>query len=304
MTTFKYVLRDMGRLVVNHWILGLLTLITAAVMLWILGMTTLFSLNVQNLLSRLESELTIQAYVKKGSDVERVSQKIQALASVYTLKAYSPAESLARLQEKMGSQSPSGSSPASRTLDLMGDNPIPWNFEIHVKEVGQVEPLVRTLSAMPEIEDVVYAGMVVQRISALSEVSSHVALIMFDLSVVITALVVYNTIHISLYSRREEIGIMYLVGATRTYIATPFVLEGTLLAFLGSLIAVAGIVLPYFPGIALLQSNLPFLSTSLIGDTHIIGRFCILLAGFGATLGWVCSYLVVARFMHAVTRPE
>ena len=296
MTTFKYVLRDMGRLVVNHWILGLLTLITAAVMLWILGMTTLFSLNVQNLLSRLESELTIQVYIKKGSDVERVSQKIQALDSVYALKAYSPAESLARLQQKMGSQ--------SRALDLMGDNPIPWNFEIHVKEVGQVEPLVRTLSAMPEIEDVVYAGMVVQRISALSEVSSHVALIMFVLSVVITALVVYNTIHISLYSRREEIGIMYLVGATRTYIATPFVLEGTLLAFLGSLIAVAGIVLTYFPSIALLQGNLPFLSTSLIGDTHVIGRFCILLAGFGATLGWVCSYLVVARFMHALTRPE
>ncbi|MBQ9527590.1 MAG: ABC transporter permease [Fretibacterium sp.] len=296
MTTLKYVLRDMGRLVVNHWILGLLTLITAAVMLWILGMTTLFSLNVQNLLSRLESELTIQVYIKKGSDVERVSQKIQALDAVYALKAYSPAESLARLQQKMGSQ--------SRALDLMGDNPIPWNFEIHVKEVGQVEPLVRTLSAMPEIEDVVYAGMVVQRISALSEVSSHVALIMFVLSVVITALVVYNTIHISLYSRREEIGIMYLVGATRTYIATPFVLEGTLLAFLGSLIAVAGIVLTYFPSIALLQGNLPFLSTSLIGDTHVIGRFCILLAGFGATLGWVCSYLVVARFMHAVTRPE
>ena len=297
----------MGRLVVNHWVLGLLTLITAAVMLWILGITTLFSLNVENLLSRLESELTIQAYVKKGSDVERVSQSIQALDSVSGLKAYSPAESLARLQEKLGSQSPAGASPAARSLDsldLMGDNPIPWNFEIHVREVGQVEPLVRALAAMPEIEDVVYAGMVVQRISALSEVSSHVALIMFVLSVVITALVVYNTIHISLYSRREEIGIMYLVGATRTYIATPFVLEGTLLAFLGALIAVAGIVLTYFPGIALLQANLPFLSTSLIGDTHIIVRFCVLLAGFGATLGWVCSYLVVARFMHAVTRPE
>ena len=121
MTTFRYVLRDMRRLLVNHWILGLLTLITAAVMLWILGMTTLFSLNVENLLSRLQSELVVQAYVKKGSSVEEVSQKVQALPQVATLKAYSPADSLAKLQEKMGSQ--------SRALDLMGDNPIPWNFE-------------------------------------------------------------------------------------------------------------------------------------------------------------------------------
>ena len=99
----------------------------------------------------------------------------------------------------------------SRALDLMGDNPIPWNFEIHVPEAKDIEPLVRTLMGMPEIEDVVYAGMVVQRITALSDISSRVAWIMLILAAVITALVVYNTIHISLYSRREEIGIMYLV---------------------------------------------------------------------------------------------
>ena len=278
MTTFRYILRDMGRLLFHHWILGLLTLITAAVMLWILGITTLFSLNIENLLSRLESELVVQAYVKKDADHVQAENKIR------------------ELQEKMGNQ--------SGVLDLPGENPIPWNFEIHVKNANDVENLVNELSAMPEIDDVIYAGMVVQRVSALSSVSSHVALIMFILSVVITALVVYNTIHISLYSRREEIGIMYLVGATRTYIATPFVLEGTLLAFLGSLLAVAGILMTYFPGILLLQENLPFLNSSLINDSVIITRFCFLLAGFGATLGWVCSYIVVARFVHSITRPE
>ena len=296
MTTFRYILRDMGRLLFHHWILGLLTVITAAVMLWILGITTLFSLNIENLLSRLESELVVQAYVKKDADHNQAESKIRELDTVFDVKAYSPAESLAKLQEKMGNQ--------SGVLDLPGENPIPWNFEIHVKNANDVENLVNELSAMPEIDDVIYAGMVVQRVSALSSVSSHVALIMFILSVVITALVVYNTIHISLYSRREEIGIMYLVGATRTYIATPFVLEGTLLAFLGSLLAVAGILMTYFPGILLLQENLPFLNSSLINDSVIITRFCFLLAGFGATLGWVCSYIVVARFVHSITRPE
>ena len=296
MTTFRYILRDMGRLLFHHWILGLLTLITSAVMLWILGITTLFSLNIENLLSRLESELVVQAYVKKDADHNQAESKIRELDTVFDVKAYSPAESLAKLQEKMGNQ--------SGVLDLPGENPIPWNFEIHVKNANDVENLVGELSAMPEIDDVIYAGMVVQRVSALSSVSSHVALIMFILSVVITALVVYNTIHISLYSRREEIGIMYLVGATRTYIATPFVLEGTLLAFLGSLLAVAGILMTYFPGILLLQENLPFLNASLINDSVIITRFCFLLAGFGATLGWVCSYIVVARFVHSITRPE
>ena len=221
MTTLKYILRDTWRLIVHHWVLGLLTLITAGVMLWILGVTTLFSLNLENLLTRLESELVVQAYLVKDNtlNIDSISERIQSLEYVYTMRAWSPSDSLAKLQEKMGSQ--------SRALDMIGDNPIPWNFEIHVNSARDVEPLVKALQAMPEVEDVVYAGMVVRRISALSRISSRVAFVMFMLSVIITALVVYNTIHISLYSRREEIGIMYLVGATRSYIATPFVLEGS-----------------------------------------------------------------------------
>ncbi|MBQ3450218.1 MAG: permease-like cell division protein FtsX, partial [Synergistaceae bacterium] len=231
MTTLKYILRDTWRLIVHHWVLGLLTLITAGVMLWILGVTTLFSLNLENLLTRLESELVVQAYLVKDNtiNIDSISERIQSLEYVYRMRAWSPSDSLAKLQEKMGSQ--------SRALDMIGDNPIPWNFEIHVNSARDVEPLVKALQAMPEVEDVVYAGMVVRRISALSRISSRVAFVMFMLSVIITALVVYNTIHISLYSRREEIGIMYLVGATRSYIATPFVLVGTLLALLGAILA-------------------------------------------------------------------
>ena len=298
MTTLKYILRDMWRLMVHHWVLGLLTLITAGVMLWILGVTTLFSLNLENLLSRLESELVVQAYLVKDNtlDVDKVAEKIQSLEYVYAMKIYSPSDSLAKLQEKMGSQ--------SRALEMLGENPIPFNFEIHVHKAEDVEHLVDELNAMPEVDDVVYAGLVVKRISALSRISSRVALIMFILSVIITALVVYNTIHISLYSRREEIGIMYLVGATRSYIATPFVLEGTLLSLLGALIAAAGIIGAYFPGITMIQANLPFLRNSLITDRTGILRFCALLAGFGATLGWVCSYVIVARFINSITKPN
>ena len=294
MTTFKYILRDMGRLLVHHWILGLLTLITASVMLWVLGLTTLFSLNIRTFLSQLESELVVQVFLKKGSEVERVAGNIRSMPSVADLQAFSPDESLVRLQTKMGSQ--------SRALDLMGTNPIPWNFKVRVRSARDVEPLVRTLMSMPEVDDVVYAGMVVQRVSALSHVAARIALLMFALSVGVTSLVVYNTIHISLYSRREEISIMYLVGATRSYIATPFVLEGTFLVLLGALIAVTGIVATYLPGIRILQENLPFLT--LASDSRLIGRFCILLIGFGATLGWVCSCIVVARFMHSATSPE
>ena len=245
MTVFSYILRDTGRLLVRHWFLGILTLITAAVMMWVLGLTTLFSLNVQNLLQKLESEEVMQAYIRKGSEVEKVADTIRAIDTVASLTALSPEQTLNELQQRMGSN-------LSHALDLIGENPLGWNFQIRAKNASEVPDLVRTLMAMPEIEDVIYAGVVVERVSAISKVASKSAAAMFVLSIMITSLVVYNTIHISLYSRREEIAIMFLVGATRSYISTPFVLEGTFLALLGSLIAVGGITSAYIPGVRLL----------------------------------------------------
>jgi cell division transport system permease protein len=296
MTTFSYVLRDTVRLLVRHWFLSILTLITAAAMMWILGLTTLFSLNVQNLLQQLESELVVQAYVRKGSEIGNLAERIRAMESVTSLTAFSPEETWKKLQIGMR-----GIDMGDHVLDLMGENPLQWNFEIHVRSASEVSHLVRTLMAMPEIEDVVYAGLVVERVTAISKVASKAAVAMFALSIMITSLVVYNTIHISLYSRREEIAIMFLVGATRSYIATPFVLEGTFLALLGSLVAVGGITSAYLPGIRLLEQSLPFLR--LVGDMRTIAQFGALLTAFGATLGWVCSGIVVTRFMNSTTKP-
>ena len=158
-----------------------------------------------------------------------------------------------------------------------------------------------TLMEMPEITDVIYSGKVVERISAISQVAYKATVAMFVLSIMITSLVVYNTIHISLYSRREEIAIMFLVGATRSYISTPFVLAGTVLALIGSILAMVGIASVYFSVIELLRGSLPFLH--LVEDAGTIWRFGALLVGFGATLGWICSCIVVMRFMNSATKP-
>jgi cell division transport system permease protein len=293
MTTLNYILRDTVRLLVRHWFLGLLTLVTAAVMMWVLGLTTLFSMNVRNLLRRLESDLLVQAYVHRDSKAEELVPLVRGMDNVTSVRLLSPDDALTRLQSRMGNQ--------ARVLDLIGENPLQWSMEIRVKTASEVPHLARTLLAMAEIEDVIYSGMVVERVGAISRVASRAAVSMFLLSIMITSLVVFNTIHISLYSRREEIGIMFLVGATRSYIAAPFVLEGTFLALAGSVISMLGIVSAYFPGIRLLQNSLPFLH--FVGDSGVIGQFSFLLVGFGATLGWMCSCVVVMRFMSTATRP-
>ena len=293
MTTLRYLLRDTFRILIRHWILGFLTLLTAAVMMWILGLLTLYSINIQSMLLLLERDLIVRAYIHKDSNPESVAITVRKLPVVSNVRSISPGDALSNLQSRMGSQ--------AGVLDLIGENPLPWSLEIHVHAASDVEGLVRNLMSMPEVEDIIYSGMVVERLSSMSKMARSATLTMFLLSIMVTSLVVYNTIHISLYSRREEISIMFLIGATRSYIATPFVLEGTLLSLTGAILASLGIVLTYFPGVKELQSTLPFLD--FVADTRIITQFCALLIAFGGTLGWICSCVVALRFMSSAAKP-
>jgi len=279
--------------------LGILTLVTTAAMMWILGITTLFSLNVQSLLRNLEGELVVFAYMRRDGNVSYLTNAIREMETVGEVTAVCPDTAWERLRARM---TDGGREGGARALELLDGNPLPWSFEVRARSVADVSSLVSSLLSMPDIDDVIYSGLVVERISAISRVASRAAFTMFILSILITSLVVYNTIHISLYSRQEEIGIMFLVGATRSYISTPFVLQGTFLALLGAITAVIGITSVYLPGITLLQENLPFLR-GLIEDPHTIATLGAMLIGFGATLGWVCSFIVVTRFMSTATKP-
>lgn len=299
MTTFSYILRDTMRLLTRHCFLGILTLVTTAAMMWILGITTLFSLNVQSLLRNLEGELVVFAYMRRDGNVSYLTNAIREMETVGEVTAVCPDTAWERLRARM---TDGGREGGARALELLDGNPLPWSFEVRARSVADVSSLVSSLLSMPDIDDVIYSGLVVERISAISRVASRAAFTMFILSILITSLVVYNTIHISLYSRQEEIGIMFLVGATRSYISTPFVLQGTFLALLGAITAVIGITSVYLPGITLLQENLPFLR-GLIEDPHTIATLGAMLIGFGATLGWVCSFIVVTRFMSTATKP-
>ena len=299
MTTFSYILRDTMRLLTRHCFLGILPLVTTAAMMWILGITTLFSLNVQSLLRNLEGELVVFAYMRRDGNVSYLTNAIREMETVGEVTAVCPDTAWERLRARM---TDGGREGGARALELLDGNPLPWSFEVRARSVADVSSLVSSLLSMPDIDDVIYSGLVVERISAISRVASRAAFTMFILSILITSLVVYNTIHISLYSRQEEIGIMFLVGATRSYISTPFVLQGTFLALLGAITAVIGITSVYLPGITLLQENLPFLR-GLIEDPHTIATLGAMLIGFGATLGWVCSFIVVTRFMSTATKP-
>ncbi|NCC95415.1 MAG: FtsX-like permease family protein [Synergistales bacterium] len=293
MATFRYALRDALRIIKAHWGVTVLTLLTASAVFFLVGGTALFSLNMRQVTSSIEGDLSIQAFINEADDARSVAEAMKSLPWVSSVKLISPDEALLRLKAKLGNQ--------AKAVTLLGKNPLPWTVEIGSKRAQDVQSIVRELLSHKSVDDVVYAGALAERLAKVSQMSGKIALAVLLVAVVVSALVLFNTIRIAVYSRKQEISVMLLVGATRLYVAMPFVLQGVFIGFFGSIIAVGIIQLFYGDVIASVSSTLPLLQ--FVQDREVLYRLYAILVGTGVMVGWLCSWMAVSRFIRQALKP-
>ncbi len=293
MGTFRYIFRDTFRLFFRHWGLSLLTLATAASVFFLVGGSSLLALNIRKIAENIQSDLVIQAFVSSEAGINSVIELLKDNTDIAELKYISPQEALERLRAKMGSQ--------SKAVTLLNTNPLPWTIEIKVRQAAFVAPTVKQLSGMSEIDDLMYSGALAERLVTVSNLISNTALAVLAIAVLVSALVFYNTIRISIYSKRQEISVMLLVGSTRSYVASPFMLHGMILGVLGAVIA---IVLLYYGQAYVfktIESALPFMHQQL--QWREVSLLYGILLCTGAAMGWLCSYFAVHRYIKDAATP-
>lgn len=295
MAIFRYILRDTWRLLARNLGLSVLTFITAVAVFYLVGASVLFVMNTRAMIAGVESNLLVQAYVGNEEGALRtVAEKMTALDCVAAVETITPDQALERLKARLGSQ--------ADAVTLLGDNPLPASVQVQVKRAEFATVVARELIAMPEVDDVVYSGELASRLERISSFVSRLSVIILVISITAASLVLFNTIRISVYARKEEIETMLLVGATPTFVAFPFVLQGVTLGVLGALFASGILYFSYGYAINALVHSLPFLT--LMRNPDLLLRLGVVLVGGGVTIGWICSWLAVSKFIRAATRPQ
>jgi cell division transport system permease protein len=295
MAIFRYILRDTWRLLARNLGLSILTFVTAVAVFYLVGASVLFVMNTRAMIAGVESNLLVQAYVNEGDDsLQTVAEKMSAMECVASVKTITPEQALERLKARLGNQ--------ADAVTLLGENPLPGSVEVQVKKADFASVVARELIAMPEVEDVVYSGELAERLQKISALVSRLSVVILAISITAASLVLFNTIRISVFARKEEIEIMLLVGATPAFVAFPFVLQGVTLGVLGALFASGILYFSYVYAINALVYSLPFLT--LIQNRELLLRLGIVLVGGGVTIGWICSWLAVSKFIRAAMRPH
>lgn len=293
MSQFKYVLRDGFRLVVRHLGMSFLTIFTAMAVFFVIGISTLFVLNIKNIVSMMENQLTITAYVTPNAKIEEVAKQIESMPDVKETKIITKEMALEKLRARIGNQ--------AKAVSLLGENPLPSSIEIKVSKATQVSDTAKMLVAISEVEDIVYAGRVAEKLTRVSRFVERFSWIMLIVAVAASAVVLFNTIRISVYSRENEIGIMLKVGATPTYVMMPFIIQAIILGFTGALLSTIFIGATYYSAIAGLKDMLPFLP--FIESNTLIFKLAFMLVTCGSLISLLSGMFASQGFIKKASRP-
>ena len=198
-------------------------------------------------------------------------------------------EALSRLKQRLQEQ--------QTLLAALGDtNPLPNGFDVKVDNPDMVKPVANTVSQLPGVEQAKYGQEVVQTLFTVTKMIRIVGVILILFLALSALFIISNTIRITVFARRKEIGIMKYVGATDDFIRWPFLIEGMILGFVGALMAVLLLSKTYSIFLEQVHGLMPFLP--LIPQYPFIIHISIVLIVIGTSIGALGSTISLKRFMR------
>ena len=184
----------------------------------------------------------------------------------------------------------------SAVVDLVSPEFLPETFWVSLVDPQQTDLIFEAMAGLAGVESVVDQRSYLDQIFALLNAGSITAIAVAALMLVAAALLISTTIRLSAFSRRRELGIMRLVGASNRFIQTPFILEGVVAALAGAVLASGAVwaIVHYFVRGYLVEA-LP--TTVFIGYDQAFQAMPILI-GTGVVLAALASYASISRYLR------
>ncbi len=180
---------------------------------------------------------------------------------------------------------------------LLTANPLPDALRVRVTNPERVHEVAASVRKLRGVASVEYAQDAVQKLLLIGGVLGHIGLAIVGLLVFTAAIIISNTIRLTVFARRREIAIMQLVGASGWYIRMPFICEGFLAGVLGAALALGLLALARYQLLPKLVVALPFLPMHAADPAA--GTLALQLLGVGAAVGIIASWLSVGRYLRA-----
>lgn len=272
-------------------LLSIATLSTVAICILILGGAVLLTLNASNFMNRLESDLEMMVFVEDSLDkaqLVNMEKEIKSLPGVKSVQFISKDQALTNLQSKF----------ADKKYDLkqtVGDNPLPNSFEVKAENPKDVAKVAKQIFKLEGVYKVNYGQGLVERLFQITRWVRIISIIVIILLALGAVFLIATTIRLAIFSRRKEVYLMKLIGATDWFVRWPFFIEGILLGSLGALLAIILLALGYGSLVNNMQTAIFFIP--LINNQRMLLEIYLALFATGAVLGSLGTFISLNRFL-------
>ena len=262
----------------KNGIMSLATVVSLTATLMIVSLFLLIYANTNVFISRIESQLIAVAYFSDtfpDKEMGQLQQQIEGLEGVQEVTYISEEDAFNNLKEDLHEH--------QEILAGIDQNPLPASFEIKVTKTKHLPEIAQQLSQLEAFKEIDYGGKLTEKLTLLFEFAHRAGLVVVLILIFTALLIMGSVIKISIHSRRKEIEIMTLVGATGWFIRWPFIIEGFLKSIFSSILAIGIVGKFYLSYLDRIQASIPFIP--LISDNRSLITLAVIILLIGLLIG-------------------
>jgi cell division transport system permease protein len=236
----------------------------------------------------------IQIYMKDSNTkeaTEKVGVSLNKIKGVEKVDYVTKDQALDTLKERWGDN--------GYLLENLPENPLPDSYTVYVSDKDAANRVAESAPSIEGVDDVVYYRDTIEKLSQLSHFIEVGSLIAMGFLIIVSIIIVANTIKLTVFNREKEIGIMKYLGATNWFVKAPFIWGGVIVGVLSSVIATGLTYLIYSKLTGIIGSDvLRILSVSLVPAEQLTNVLLIMFLSIGIGIGVIGSAISIRRFLN------
>jgi len=280
--------------VFRNFSLSLASISCITITLILVGFSIILSYNVNNFTSEIEGDLTIVVFLDRKTDTvetESIETRIKTMDNVSSVTFHSKGD----VKKEMQDESEVFNSIMEQYTEET--NPLQDSFLVKVYDLNKIGDTADEIKKLDKVTLVKYGEGSVEELVKIFKIVKRITWITVAALILVTMFLVSNTIKITIQSRKREIEIRRLVGASNSFIRRPFFFEGIILGFLGSVIPIVTCWFGYTYIFKRLHGQLFTAIIPLVKPIDIMHIVIFALLGIGIIVGALGSYWAVRKYL-------
>lgn len=286
----KQALKQIGR---NKG-MSLASVFAITAMMLILGLFFVLTVNINLFSEAIKNDYEqVEVFVQDETEYEQIQEmisKIEKYDGVDSVEYRSKEDALEIMKNRWGE--------SGYLLDSLGENPLPNSILINVITLEDAGKVTDKLSGLEGVEDVKYYRETVEKLMKVTNFLQLAALVIMIFLIVVSVVVVSNTIKLTVFARAKEISIMKYVGATNWFVRGPFLVEGILIGIFSSLVSAGITYLLYGKVVDSLGAQvITILSSPLVSAEYLAINLVYIFLAMGVSIGACGSIISMRKFL-------